>query len=165
MYAVSPTPRGPTKIGVAANLKARVSAIQTGCYDKVHVGYFGAFYAPSRYGAKLGAGEAFATCEAVAHLLEQAAHSRLKKEEKHRRGEWFDIGPVEAGLMVEKIAREVGLKPMISNEFWAYLSVYGPTASGNKIRGSELRNFVKSLEYGAAAVEEYKSFVKETQVS
>jgi hypothetical protein len=71
----------PVKIGISSNVDKRLSGIQTSCPFELTI-----------------VGELFAPNRAVAQDVEQDFHA---KQAKHRtRGEWFDIEPMTAVLLV-----------------------------------------------------------------
>lgn len=161
VYAITCGLDGPTKIGRAGNLKRRLEALQNGSWQDLRVGYFGAFYRKTDRGAALGLGECFATSSPAARALEKATHKTLKSMDLWIRGEWFDINAKDAGLVVEKVARQVGLTPMVGDEFRKYIDLYGPSADGNKSAYRELRAFVSSLEFGENQMRQFLTEFKD----
>lgn len=161
IYAITCDLDGPTKIGIASNLKKRLEILQNGSWQRLRVGYSGAFYKPTARGAALGLGECFASSGPAAKALEAAAHQKLKSLGLHIRGEWFDIDAKDAGLLIEKMADHLRLRPMVDDDFKKYIQIYGPTANGNRSRYRELGAFLSSLEYGDQAMRHFLTEYKE----
>lgn len=88
VYVIAPGPEGPTKIGYANDLVARLVTIQSGNWVKLRV-----------YSTTWCVGPP------VAKRLEEVVHSRLI--DKSMLGEWFDIDPASAIEIVQKIAAEI----------------------------------------------------------
>lgn len=67
----------PVKVGVTRSLGARLSTLQTGCWERLEVAY------------------SFALCSReLAYFIEGALHARLA--DYRLQGEWFSVSPLEA---------------------------------------------------------------------
>lgn len=77
----------PVKVGIAADLQQRLSALQVGCPDPLVVHHF--MVVPT----------------VVAQRVEAAAHRILKPH--HRRGEWFDVEADHAFAVVQERSERV----------------------------------------------------------
>lgn len=161
IYVISPGHEGPSKIGIAASLRGRLESIQTGYWGKLHLCYFNSFYKPNLYGGALGIGEGFASCETAAQKLESGVHKRLRDMGFHIRGEWFDLPPKDAAAVIEKTAKIGGLKPLVDERFWQYVSLYGADHPGSKASKDGVRKFLASLEFGADAVAKFNKLASQ----
>lgn len=161
VYAITCYIEGPTKIGIASSLQRRLEGLQNGSWQSLRVGYAGAFYKPTARGAALGLGECFASSGPAARALEVASHQKLKALGLHIRGEWFDIDAKDAGLLIEKMADHLGLRPMVDDDFKKYIQLYGPTANGNRSQYRELKALLSSLEYGDQEMRRFLTDYKE----
>jgi hypothetical protein len=85
VYVIGAT-QNPVKIGLAANLKVRMSCLQVGCPDPLVV----------HYSARVQSD--------LAPLIEAAAHQHFA--DAHRHGEWFNVAAEEAAREVARIAQE-----------------------------------------------------------
>ncbi len=86
IYIIGVT-ENPVKIGIARNLRSRLTTLQIGCPDPLVLHYSKSI--PHN----------------AAEDLETAVHRRLKP--KHRRGEWFDVSVEEAREAIEALAPRV----------------------------------------------------------
>lgn len=101
VYFIAPTDEGPTKIGITTNLQVRAAQLQTGAWLPLKI-----------YGFRLamfraGAGRYRSVRDefnAAACTVEAAAHSTLRDLGFGLCGEWFDVSPAEALLVVKKCA-------------------------------------------------------------
>lgn len=73
----------PVKIGIADRIKVRLSQLQIGCPDKLHVHHV------------------VKVPFVLAEEIEAAAHRELS--EHHRRGEWFNVDKAKAAEVVDRL--------------------------------------------------------------
>lgn len=156
VYAITCGCDGPTKIGRTATLRLRLDSLQVGSWQELRIGYVGAFYAkPYERRYAHGMGECFETSARAAQVIEKRSHYAMKDMGLHIRGEWFDISAVDAGLVVEKIAAQNGMVPMVGDEFLNYINLYGLDGRSNRAKRQEVMDLVRSLEFGIPEMERF----------
>lgn len=88
VYVVAPAPEGPSKVGYAVDIQARMKGMQSGNWVKMYV-----------HSALWCAGPP------VAHRVEEVSHFKLIDHAIG--GEWFNVKPEEAEAVVQKVASEL----------------------------------------------------------
>lgn len=84
VYVIGVDADGPVKVGFAADVAVRLSALQIGCPDELMVH------------------KAVSVPKVMADLVERAVHAKLK--EHHRRGEWYNVTAGQAINAVSELA-------------------------------------------------------------
>lgn len=101
LYMIAPTDVGPTKLGVSGNLQVRTMALQTGSWLPLKI--YGFRLAMFKKGA--GQYESIRTeFYAAALAVETTTHQTLRDLGFGMSGEWFDVSPAEALLVMKKCA-------------------------------------------------------------
>lgn len=108
LYLIAPTDEGPTKVGISGNLHERANSIQIGAWLplKIYAFRLAMFKrGASRYPSMRN--EFYAAACAV----EATTHQTLRDLEFGLSGEWFDVTPREALLVMKKCAeiRDAGI--------------------------------------------------------
>lgn len=108
LYLIAPTDDGPTKVGVSGNLQARILALQIGSWLPLQI--YGFRLAMFKRGASRYPSirtEFYSAAMAV----ETTTHQTLRDLGFGMSGEWFDVSPAEALLVMKKCAaiRDAGV--------------------------------------------------------
>ena len=96
LYLIGPESGYPVKIGISDTVKARLSALQTGSWEKVKLHALLWLFGYDAYG------------------VEQAVLKEAKRIGCHERGEWLSLTPVSAMDMVIDAARAEGVRVFTS---------------------------------------------------
>lgn len=107
VYVIAPSEEGPCKIGYSNNLQNRLSGLQTGCWEPLSIFSFRIGIFETGGADRLSFGKAI---NAGSKALERAAHRALTACELRLQGEWFDVNVQEAVAVLEKCARNEGLR-------------------------------------------------------
>lgn len=99
VYVICPEGKTPCKIGRARAPGRRLSNLQIGHWQELNLFYIGYVYGRN-----------------VSEMLEAAVHAFLKKNDRHIRGEWFDIRAEVASQIIAMVAKQHGIDVFIKNE-------------------------------------------------
>lgn len=151
VYAMAPGDEGPCKIGYTMDLAHRLSQVQTSCWAKVGIPFFGCFWRTTEKTKHFGDGEMFVTAPLTAKRVERGAHKILSG--RNLQGEWFGVTPDEAVDAINKAAAQIRARPLSGEDLDRYFRLYWLHGEKND---SEAKKFVNSLSFGARMVEEYR---------
>ena len=112
IYVVGAKELPYVKIGKATNVYKRVSEMQTGMPYKMMI--WGVRFAPRGTVTK----------------FELEVHSVAKKLGLHHRGEWFEVGPIDALGIIDKVASLAEVSLMDVGDYWDVRSNSIDSASG-----------------------------------